>query len=157
MTVFAVRPLSHSNLSGSGRHILIADDFPEWRIQIRKILSSRGEGQVISEASDGQEALQKAMELRPHIVLLDIAMPVMDGFEAAYRIRQHCPNTHIIFVTQTRDDDLMEAALRMGAAGYVLKVNAATELVAVIASAVANNGRSSAAADVADLPNPDAA
>jgi DNA-binding NarL/FixJ family response regulator len=126
------------NLPGVGLRILIADDFPEWRIQIRKILSSRPEWQVIFEACDGLEALEKAVELRPDVVVLDVGMPVMNGLQAGVKIRERCPGSHIIFVTQTRDLILMEAALEMGAAGFVLKTNVSAELVAVIAGALAN-------------------
>lgn len=119
--------------------ILIADDFPEWRIQIRKILNSRPEWEVIFEASHGHEAFQKSVELRPDIVLLDIGMPVMNGFQAALRIRQGCPGSHIIFVTHTRDEAVMRAALEMGAEGYVLKANIASELLPAIAAALAND------------------
>lgn len=121
-----------------GLRILIADDFPEWRIQIRKILNSRPEWEIICEASDGQEAFRKAVELRPDVILLDIGMPVMNGFQAAVRIRQRCPGSHIIFVTHTRDEAVMRAAQEMGAEGYVLKANIASELLAVIAAALGN-------------------
>lgn len=117
--------------------ILIADDFTQWRIQIGKILTSRSDWEVIYQARNGQEALEKTLELRPDIVLLDIGMPVMNGLQAGIRIREHCPYSHIIFVTQIQDEAVIEAARVMGAAGYVLKTKIATELVAVIAAALA--------------------
>ena len=126
--------------------ILIADDFPDWRKEIRAILSARPEWEILFEACDGLEAFEKAVELRPDVVVLDIGMPVMNGLQAGIKIRELCPAAHIIFVTQTRDHLLMEAAREMGAAGYILKTNVAAELLTVI-SAASENGRP------ADFPN----
>lgn len=130
--------VSDPNGPGAGLRIVIADDLPEWRTQIRGILRSRPEWEVIGEASDGEQALWKTMELRPDVVVLDIGMPFMNGIQAGLRIRQHCPGTHIIFVTSTEDASVREAAIELGASGYVLKSNAAIELIAVIAAAMAN-------------------
>ena len=126
---------SHSNSSGNSVRILIADDFPQWRKVIRQILSSRPEWEIIAEAGDGQQAVEKAIELHPDVVLLDIGMPVMNGLQAAAAIRQHCPGTRIIFVTQTDDEAVREAALDLGAAAYLLKINASVELVPLVAAA----------------------
>ena len=71
--------------------ILVADDFAERRVRIRSILKARPEWQVIGEACDGLQAVQTTTELCPDIVLLDIGMPILDGVEAAIRIRQGCP------------------------------------------------------------------
>lgn len=133
--------MSYPSASSSAREnaairILIADDLEEWRTRIRKILDSRREWEVIFEACDGQQALDKAVELSPDIVLLDIGMPVMNGIQAGSRIRQRCRDAHIIFVTQTPDDVVMEAVMELGASGYVLKTDIATKLVGVIAAAV---------------------
>ena len=127
------------NRPGQRLRILIADDFPDWRKEIRAILSSRPEWEIIFEACDGLEAFQKAVELRPDVVVLDIGMPVMNGLHAGFKIREQCPGSHIIFVTQTRDNLLMEAAREVGAAGYIVKTDVASELVTVI-SAAAENG-----------------
>jgi DNA-binding NarL/FixJ family response regulator len=85
------------------------------------ILQARPEWQVISEACDGLQAVQRASELRPDIILLDIRMPILNGLEAAERIRECCADSRIIFVTQENDEDIKTAALRTGAAGYLLK------------------------------------
>jgi len=82
------------------------------------------------------EAVQKAAELRPDIVLLDVDMPVLNGIEAANKIREVTPQSRIVFVTQDGDADLKAAALAAGAEAYVLKANAATELLPVIAAAL---------------------
>lgn len=119
------------------QRILIADDAKAWRVQIRKLLESQPEWEIVDEACNGKQALEKAQELRPDIVLLDIGMPIMNGLQAANEIRQTCPGSLIIFVTQTSDDDLVQAASEI-AAGYVLKANVLSELVPAIALAVRN-------------------
>ena len=123
---------------GRPRHkvrILLADDYPPWRAQARELLR-RWPDCHITEACDGMEAVQKAAELRPDIVLLDVDMPVLNGIEAANKIREVNPQSRIVFVTQDGDADLKAAALAAGAEAYVLKANAATELLPVIAAAL---------------------
>jgi DNA-binding NarL/FixJ family response regulator len=109
--------------------ILVVDDFAEWRVRVRSMLQARPEWQVIGEACDGLEAVQRTSELQPDIVLLDIGMPILNGIEAAKRIRQDSPGSRIIFVTQESDADIRTAALATGADGYLLKANAMSELL----------------------------
>jgi DNA-binding NarL/FixJ family response regulator len=115
--------------------ILIVDDSAEWRARTRKILEPRPEWEI-TEASDGCQAVELAAELRPEIVLLDIGMPVLNGIEAAAMIRQACPKARIIFVTIHRDQDITSAALEAGGVGYVLKTEAASELLRIIEAAL---------------------
>jgi len=115
--------------------ILIADDSAEWRVRIRSMLKTRSEWQVIGEARDGLEAVHKTTELCPDIVLLDIGMPVLNGIEAARRIRQNSHSSRIIFVTQENDEEIRSAALALGAEEYVLKANATTELLVAVEAA----------------------
>ena len=112
--------------------ILVVDDYPPWRNQIRLILKARPEWNIIGEASDGQEAVEKAIELQPDIVLLDVGMPSQNGIEAAKIILQRCPKSKIVFVTQDGDSDVRNAAMQVGAAAYVPKGNAGTELLDAI-------------------------
>jgi DNA-binding NarL/FixJ family response regulator len=112
--------------------ILVADDFAEWRVRVRSMLQARPEWQVIGEACDGLEAVQRTTELRPDIVLLDIGMPMLNGIEAAKRIREHSPSSRIIFVTQESDADIRTAALATGAEGYLLKAHAMNELLPAV-------------------------
>jgi two-component system, NarL family, response regulator NreC len=114
--------------------VLVVDDFEPWRHQVRSILGARPELRVIAEAADGLEAVQTAAELKPDLILLDIGLPGIDGLEAANRICQLAPGTKIIFVTQNTDKDMVQAAFSNGAQGYVVKTDAASELLAAVAA-----------------------
>ena len=109
--------------------ILVVDDFKDWLRQVRLLLQSRPECQVIAEASDGSEAVQKAEELKPDLIVLDVGLPNLSGIEAAQQIRQRSPNSEIIFLSQNSDLDVVRAALDTGALGYVLKTDAGRELL----------------------------
>src|SRR6267378_740734 len=112
--------------------ILIADDYEGWRRQVRLLFEERPQWQVSAEASDGSEAVQKAEELKPDLILLDIGLPKLSGIEAARRIRQLSPNSRIIFLSLRNDLDIVRAALRTGAQGYLHKTNARSELVPAV-------------------------
>jgi DNA-binding NarL/FixJ family response regulator len=109
--------------------ILVVDDFKDWLQQVRLLLQSRPECQVIAEASDGSEAVQKAEELKPDLIVLDIGLPNLSGIEVARQIRQCSPNSEIIFLSQNSDLDVVRAALGTGALGYVWKTDAGRELL----------------------------
>jgi DNA-binding NarL/FixJ family response regulator len=116
----------------SSIRILITDDFKEWRRQVRSLFQARPAWQVIAEASDGSEAVQKAEELKPDLILLDIGLPKVNGIEAARRIRQLAPNSKIIFLSQNNDVDIVRAALSTGASGYVRKTDVKKELLPAV-------------------------
>ena len=105
----------------SSIRILITDDYADWRRQVHSLLQARPAWQVIAEASDGLEAVQKAQDLKPEIILLDIGLPQLNGIEAARRIRQLSPSSKIIFLSQNSNLDIVRAALGTGALGYVRK------------------------------------
>ena len=109
--------------------VLVVEDFEDWRRQVRIMIQARTEWQVIAEASDGSEAVQKAEELKPDLILLDIGLPKLNGIEAARRIRQRSPSSKIIFLSQNSDLDVVRAALGTGALGYVRKTDARRELL----------------------------
>jgi DNA-binding NarL/FixJ family response regulator len=112
--------------------ILLVDDYKDWRNRIRSLLQERPEWQIIFEASDGSEAVQKAIELNPDVILLDIGLPKLNGFEAARRIRQHSPNSKIVFVSQENSLDFVQEAFSTGAQGYVYKASAQSDLLPAI-------------------------
>jgi DNA-binding NarL/FixJ family response regulator len=116
----------------SPTRILLVDDYEPWRNYVRLILKVRSELQVVGEASDGSEALRKAEDLKPDLILLDIGLPKLNGIEAASRMRQVSPDSHILFLSQNNDADVVQAALGTTVRGYVLKAKAGRELLAAI-------------------------
>jgi len=111
---------------------LIVDDFEPFRRYLRSMLASRPELQIIGEASDGLEAVQKAAELNPDLILLDIGLPTISGIEAAHQISRHVPAATILFVSQNSDPDVLEAALSNGAKGFVRKLDANRDLLPAV-------------------------
>jgi len=122
--------MTHFNFAS----VLIVDDFPGWRARVREILAAHPEWKVISEASDGRRAVQEASELQPDIVVLDVALPGLNGIETAKMIRQKSPKSRIVFLTQDDDSEIMKAALGVGQTTYVPKAKAATRLCDAVAS-----------------------
>ena len=116
--------------------ILAADDFEGWRRQVRSLLQARPQWQVIAEAVDGSEAIQKAEALKPDLIVLDIGLPKLNGIEAARQIRQFSPNSRIVFLSQNNDLDIVRAALSTGALGYVQKTDARRELLPAVDAAL---------------------
>jgi CheY-like chemotaxis protein len=116
--------------------ILIVDDFIGWRARIREILAPHPEWKIISEASNGQEAVQQASELQPDIVVLDIALPGLNGIQAAKMIRHKSPKSRIIFFTQDNDDDIAKAALGVGQAIYLSKAKGGSWLCHAVAASL---------------------
>ena len=88
--------------------VLIVDDYEDWRRTVRELLRERPELQVICEVADGLEAVQKAGELKPDLILLDIGLPKLNGIEAARQIRQLSPSAKIIFLSQDNSLDQPE-------------------------------------------------
>lgn len=111
--------------------VLLIDDFEPWRRFIRSMLPE-GRYDLVGEASDGLEGVQKAEELQPDLVLLDIGLPTLNGIEVASRIRKISPATKILFVSEQRSRDIAAAALETGAHGYLTKSYVGIELSSAI-------------------------
>lgn len=112
--------------------VVVVDDFEPWRRQICSTLLERPEFQIIAEVSDGQDAVRKAQELQPDLILLDIGLPKLNGIEAARQIRKCAPHSKILFVSENRSWEIAEEGLRTGATGYVVKSDAAGELIPAV-------------------------
>jgi DNA-binding NarL/FixJ family response regulator len=106
----------------------VVDDYEPWRRFVSTTLQKQPGLQIIGEAVDGLEAVQKAQQLQPDLILLDIGLPTLNGIEAARRIRELSPKSKILFVSDNRSWDIVEEALRTGAVGYVVNSDAAREL-----------------------------
>ena len=112
--------------------VLVVEDFERFRRFITSTLQTRLGLRVISEVSDGLEAVRKAEELQPDLVVLDIGLPSLNGIEAARRIRKLSPSSKIIFLSQESSSDVVHEALSLGALGYVVKAHAGNELLAAV-------------------------
>jgi DNA-binding NarL/FixJ family response regulator len=112
--------------------ILVVDDHPVVRHGLRTLLGGRPEWEVIDEAQDGVEAVEKADLLKPDVVVLDVSMPRMDGLEACRRIRKNVPKSEVLIVTQHDSPQMMREAVSAGARGYVVKSDAARDLLAAV-------------------------
>ncbi|HXW56797.1 MAG TPA: response regulator transcription factor [Candidatus Cybelea sp.] len=112
--------------------ILLADDHEAVRKGLRALLESRREWRICGEAEDGQDAVEKAEQLKPDLVILDLSMPKLSGFGAARRIRECCPGVPILIYSMHRSRAFLEEARRVGVTGYVSKSeNSSTFLDAV--------------------------
>jgi len=109
--------------------ILIADDHETVRKGVCTILSSRLDIEICGEAVNGKEAIEKAHALKPDLVILDITMPVLGGWEAAKEIRNILPDVPILFLTMHESSQLVEEAKRLGVQGYVNKTQASQTLL----------------------------
>jgi DNA-binding NarL/FixJ family response regulator len=112
--------------------ILLVDDFEPWRRCLCSMIQKTPELKIICEVSDGPAAIQKANELKPDLILLDIGLPELNGIEAARRIRQLSPSSKILFLTTDNSQDVVQAALSTGAEGYVHKARARKDLLCAI-------------------------
>lgn len=112
--------------------ILLADDHRILRDGIRSLLEEHADLQVIGEAEDGRAAVELTRKLKPDLVLMDIAMPLLNGIEATRQIKRDLPETHILMLTMSEDESNIRRALAAGAMGYMLKDCAAEDLIAAI-------------------------
>lgn len=112
--------------------VLLVEDYEPFRRFVVDKLTARPELQILSAVSDGAEAVEKAKQLQPDLILLDVGLPTINGIEAARQIQKHSPNSKILFVSENRSSDVTEEALRAGGLGYVLKSDAESDLVPAI-------------------------
>jgi DNA-binding NarL/FixJ family response regulator len=124
--------VSRSPTSRRKVRILIADDNPTIMGMVKKILNARPGFDVVGEAPDGQEAVILAESLKPDVIVINVTMPKMSGFEAARRIRVHVPDSAIVILSSHKDQQFIAEARKAGANGYVQKSNADDQLVRAI-------------------------
>ena len=115
--------------------VLIVDDHTLVRDGMRALLSLVADVEVVGEAANGKEALEKVKELAPDVVLMDLAMPIMSGLEATRRIRKEFPRTKVLAVTQYDDSEYVIPVIEAGASGFVTKMVAFSELASAIQAA----------------------
>jgi two-component system response regulator NreC len=115
--------------------ILLADDHVTVRHGLKLLIEAQPDMKVIAEASDGKAAMQKALALKPDVIVMDISMPGMNGLAATRALKQKQPDVIIVTLTRHGDDAYVQELLRAGVAGYVLKQSAPNELVQAIRAA----------------------
>jgi RNA polymerase sigma factor (sigma-70 family) len=133
----------------SDLQIVLADDHTLFRQGLRRVLEEQPGWQVIAEARDGAEAVRLTLELEPHIVLLDIAMPRLNGVEATRQIARRLPDVRVLIVSMYSDDLYITQALQAGAHGFMLKDAADADLVRAVADLAA--GKSYFSPDVSKV------
>ena len=112
--------------------VLVVEDHAPFRRHICSVLTLHSHFQLIGTSDDGPKAVQQAKALRPDVVLLDIGLPGVNGLEAARQIGEAAPLAKIIFLTQESSPEVVQEAFSVGAWGYVLKVNAGSELIVAL-------------------------
>lgn len=115
--------------------IVIADDSEPMLYMLRELL--KADYDVVASVGDGRAAVEATQRLNPELVLLDISMPIVDGFEAARQIKELRPSALVIFASEHREKVYTELAFSVGASGYVIKSNMITELLPAIGEALA--------------------
>jgi two-component system response regulator NreC len=112
--------------------ILLADDHAVVRDGLKALVNAEPDMEVIGEASDGRAALQKIVELRPDVVVIDISMPELNGIQATERIKRDYPEIKVLALTVHQEKGYLDQLLKIGASGYILKLSAADELIQAI-------------------------
>lgn len=135
-TALGVDLLDRAGFSTTVVRILLVDDYEPYRAYVKSLIEQRPELQIVGEASDGLQAVHKAGELRPDLVLLDIGLPQLSGIEVARRIRSSSPQSSILFLTHEFSPEIVSEALILGANGYIIKSDARRDLLAGIDAAV---------------------
>lgn len=131
----ATEPASQPSSDGVLRRIVLIDDDEILRLSLRAAFSRAG-WKVVGEAADGRQGVDVALSERPHVVLMDLSMPNMDGIEATRAIRAKAPDTEVVVLTVTEDRTVFDA-LKAGASGYLLKGTPLTEVVDAVEQAMA--------------------
>ncbi len=120
--------------------VLIADDHTMVRESLVKVLEAGGDVEVVAQAADGIEAVEKAELTRPDIVVTDLSMPRLGGLEVVRRLREKLPDTRVLVLTMHQEDEYVLQAVRAGASGYLVKDSASSELLAAVRSLHAGRG-----------------
>jgi DNA-binding NarL/FixJ family response regulator len=131
-TLLRERVLKHDGgfLRRSSVGILLVDDFKPYRDFVTSLVADSPDLRIVGEASDGLEAIERAQQLKPDMVLMDMGLPKLNGLTAARRICESAPSAKIVFLTQETSAEVVKEALSLGAWGYIVKKDAGTDLLA---------------------------
>ena len=120
--------------------VVLVDDHQLLRDGLRKLIESSDDFTVVAEAADGREAVEKALEFEPDIVLMDIWMPLLSGIEATAQIKQRLPRCRVLVMSQHESPKFIQAALREGASGYAVKTTGGAELLGALRAVLQGKG-----------------
>jgi DNA-binding NarL/FixJ family response regulator len=120
--------------------ILVVEDYEPFRQFISQTLQAQSHLRIVKEVSDGAEAVQQAQQLQPDLILVDVGLPTINGIEATRQMRKLSPMSKIVFVSENRSPDVAEEALRAGGLSYVIKSDAAKDLLAAIDAVLLGRG-----------------
>src|SRR5262245_3130229 len=112
--------------------VLLAEDHETVREGLRMIISREPDMEIVGEASDGREAVEKVSRLRPHVVVMDISMPGMNGLKATRKLKAMCPEVHVVALTRHKESGYLHELLQAGASGYVRKQSPSEELIRAV-------------------------
>lgn len=124
----------------SNIRVIVAEDHATVREGLKLIINAQPDMEVVADAEDGRTAIELAQKLRPDVALMDISMPGLNGLKATAKLKDCCPDVHVLAVTRHKDDGHLQQVLKAGASGYVLKQSPPAELLHAI-RAVANGGK----------------
>jgi two-component system response regulator NreC len=119
--------------------VLVAEDHQTVREGLKMLIDREVDMQIVGEAADGTEAINKALTLRPQVVVMDLSMPGMSGLNATRKLKEMAPDIHIVALTRHSEGRYLQDLLKAGASGYVLKQSSSEELIRAIRSVVAGN------------------
>lgn len=117
--------------------ILLVEDFAPYRAYVSSLLARHSQLNVVDEASQGLEAVEKARKWKPDLILMDIGLPLLNGIEAARRIREENSHSRIVFLSQDSSPEFVAEAIKLGACGYVSKSDAENDLLTAIETVLA--------------------
>lgn len=126
-------------MSAETLRVVIADDHPAFRRGLRGMLTSVDGVEVVADAADGEQCVTVTVELRPHVVLMDLHMPIVNGIDATRRLTEAVPDSAVVVLTMLEDDDSVFAAMRAGARGYLLKGADQDDIVRAIRAAASGD------------------
>lgn len=116
--------------------ILVVDDYKPWRHKICSLLQTKPEFRIVAECWNGADAVERAEELKPNLITMDIGIPELNGIEAAVRVAEVSPSSKILFISGNTEPEVVSAAIDAGASGYLDKMRVGTELLPAVRSII---------------------